>query len=148
MNLIGMMVAVSLMSIGALGALYLLIGPPIALSRLSAQTEADAIVESLRWQAWRGKNVTAVPPSPADPTELKINGSDPGRNDLGSCSLKRISNLNQYVVITCVGPSADLSSSDVHFRKSSAVLIGAGAEDGKACESDLFPVPCFPVTAP
>jgi hypothetical protein len=60
MNLMGLMVAVAVMSIGALTSAYFLIDPPIALSRLSAQAEADAIVESLRQASWRGQRVKLI----------------------------------------------------------------------------------------
>ena len=141
MDLISLMVAVSLMSIGALVTLNMLSGPPIALSRLSAQTQADGIAETLRWQALRGKKVVPTYSStPTEPTGLTIDGASVTIPT--NCSLKSTTGDGRVVMISCAGQNSAGSSSDDRFSRGSAVLIGAGVADERGCDSDLFPVNC------
>jgi hypothetical protein len=141
MNLIGMMVAVSLMSIGALITMDMLSGPPIALSRLSAQAQADGVVETMRWQAWRGKKVEPTySPGFTEPTGLTLDGT--AVTIPANCSVKSTAGNERVLIISCSGQNAAGSTSDVRFRRGSTVLIGAGAADENGCESDLFPVKC------
>lgn len=143
MNLIGMMVAVSLMSIGALITLDMLSGPPIALSRLSAQAEADTVVETLRWQAWGSKKVLPTfAPGSTQPTGLTLDGT--AVTIPANCSIRSTVSSERVLIISCSGQNAGGSTADVSFRRSSTVLIGAGTGVGnrESCESDLFPVKC------
>jgi hypothetical protein len=151
MNLISLMIAVSMMSIGTLVSAYFLIEPPLALSRLSGQADADAVVESLRLTALRGKKVTAEPSSgppftsvtllKADDLTMTLVDTTTGRCHGGdsACECTITKPFTDVVSITCKGSGFATDSRGGRFRSSQTVLIG-----GYPCESDLFPEPLFP----
>jgi hypothetical protein len=131
MNLMGLMVAVAVMSIGALTSAYFLIDPPIALSRLSAQAEADAIVESLRQASWRGQRVKLIKDNgqitgvSVDDIPMKLSSA---------CTLD--GSTDEKITVRCDGSDSSRDSRQANFRYSRTALIG-----GQPCDSDLFPTP-------
>ena len=143
MNLISLMIAVSMMSIGTLVSAYFLIEPPLALFRLSGQADAETIVETLRLRALRGKriqpmktggtitSVNLVEPEPGQPTETL--------NIPSTCTMTEPFGSGRGVTIICKGTGYESDSRQARFRSSQTVLIG-----GYPCESDLFPSPPFP----
>lgn len=151
MNLISLMIAVSMMSIGTLVSAYFLIEPPLALSRLGGQADADAVVESLRLTALRGKNVKAEPSSgppftsvtllKADGLTMTLVDTTTGRCHGGdsACECTITKPFTDVVSVTCKGSGFATDSRGGRFRSSQTVLIG-----GYPCESDLFPSPPFP----
>jgi hypothetical protein len=136
MNLISLMIAVSMMSIGTLVSAYFLIEPPLALSRLSGQADADAVVESLRLTAIKGKKIEAVY-SGATITSVKLDGST--LPIPSTCTMTEPFGSGYGVTVICKGTGYESDSRQARFRSGQTVLIG-----GYPCESDLFPHPPFP----
>ncbi|MEB3362444.1 MAG: hypothetical protein VKI42_10020 [Synechococcaceae cyanobacterium] len=137
MNLIGLMIAVAMMSVGALTSAYFLIDPPLALSRLSAQAQADLIVETLRQASWKGQKIRLVKDASGKITGVTVDGNDltiPSNctvsQPLGSMS------STQYVSVSCAGGETDRDKRQALYRSSQTALIG-----GNPCDSDLFPTP-------
>jgi hypothetical protein len=136
MNLISLMVAVSMMSIGTLVSAYFLIEPPLALSRLSGQAAAESIVERLRIIALRGKKIQPVY-SGGSITSVRLDG-DP-LTIPSTCTLTEPFGVGRGVTVICKGTGHESDSRQARFRTSQTVLIG-----GYPCNSDLFPSPPFP----
>lgn len=139
MNLISLMVAVSMMSIGTLVSAYFLIEPPLALFRLSGQADAETIVESLRLQALRGKRIEPVR-SGGTISSVKLDGST--LPIPSTCTLTEPFGSGRGVTVSCKGTGYESDPRQARFRSSQTVLIG-----GYPCESDLFPSPPFPTCA-
>ena len=136
MNLISLMIAVSMMSIGTLVSAYFLIEPPLALFRLSGQADAETIVETLRLTALRGKRIEPVF-SGGSITSVKLDGST--LPIPSTCTMTEPFGPGLGVTIICKGTGYESDSRQARFRSSQTVLIG-----GYPCESDLFPSPPFP----
>lgn len=153
MNLTGALVAVSLMAMGSAGTLYYMSDPPIALARLSAQAQADSIVDTLQLAIRRGKRVKFkdCSQSPANPADVVCNEAfvysqlDPMTGDYKErFDIKKISGcdfLDQYdgkqgFFVRCQGSGSSQSPKEAKSRMAVVRLIGANP-----CDSDLFPLP-------
>jgi hypothetical protein len=147
MNLISLMIAVSMMSIGTLVSAYFLIEPPLALFRLSGQADAETIVETLRLRALRGKRIEPVK---SGGTITSVNlvepEAEPGKQPItitleipSTCTMTEPFGSRLGVTIICKGTGYESDSRQARFRSSQTVLIG-----GYPCESDLFASPCPP----
>ncbi len=133
----GLMIALAMMSVGALTSAYFLIDPPLALSRLSAQAQADSIVEALRQASWRGQKIRIKKNSSGTVTGVTVDGNPLTIPD--SCTVEQplsAVSSTQYVSVSCAGASSNSDRRGSSFRSSQTALIGASP-----CDSDLFPVP-------
>ena len=137
MNLTSSLLAVGLMTVGATSTIYFLSDPPVAMSRLSAQAQADSIVERLQIQARRGKRFMLE----TDPTTGKLVGKLDGTAITvpDECTFLDRYNGKPGFFLQCTDALASRDPKAASARVGVARLIGADP-----CDSDLFPMPTAP----
>ncbi|MEB3200633.1 MAG: hypothetical protein VKK62_08930 [Synechococcaceae cyanobacterium] len=137
MNLTGLLVGAMMMTMGSAAAMMYLAEPPVALSRLSAQAEADSVVEILQMAIRRGKKVTTQA-NGAGQLEAYIDGV---KVDTGSCTIHSQHLGQTGIFVKCRGSGHLTDSKTDTARHGIAALVG-----GDPCGSDLFPVGAPKVT--
>ncbi|MEB3331973.1 MAG: hypothetical protein VKI83_05725 [Synechococcaceae cyanobacterium] len=131
MNLTGLLIATSLLGIGAYGSIGFLTEPPMAVSRLSAQAEAESITERLQLAALRGSRVTPGPVIAGRQTVL-LDGEQITLP--AACQALGSHQGNTGIYLKCLGSQHKGDKRKDNERHSVAALVGANP-----CGSDLFP---------
>lgn len=138
------MIATVLSTIGSAATIYFLVEPPLAASRLSAQTQADTVVETIRTVALNGNyiravNVNGTNVARAYRTNPDKAGFDPTKyTDISipsNCKILTIFDNVPGVYVYCSGYGSETDRKNDAFRNGISVLVGASP-----CDSDLFPL--------
>lgn len=139
MNLTSTLVAVSLMSVGSAATIYYVSDPPLAMSRLDAQAQADSIVDRLQVETRRGNKVTLESQGTTFVGKLDGNVISIPTN----CSFVNSFNNISGTYVRCTDSRASRDPKAQASRVGISRLIGAAP-----CDSDLFPVPANTTPTP